>query len=29
MLMMGGTGAIITFFFGAYAYGAHIKKSDK
>ena len=29
VLMMGGTGAIITFFFGAYAYGAHIKKQDK
>lgn len=29
MLMMGGTGAIITFFFGAYAYGAHVKNSNK
>jgi len=28
-LMMGGTGAIIAFFFGAYAYGTHIKKLTK
>jgi hypothetical protein len=28
-LMIAGTSAIIVFFFGAYAYGAHIKNTNK
>lgn len=27
-VMMWGTGSVIIFFFGAYAWGAHIKKGD-
>ena len=28
-VMMWGTGSVIIFFFGAYAWGAHIKRADK
>ena len=28
-VMMWGTGSVIIFFFGAYAWGAHVKKNDK